>query len=65
MELLINSAREKERLFMFIDVHGHNSPRPSFVFGNFCQNIHQSLENRTFARLLENYSEGTFDYLGC
>ena len=46
---------------MFIDVHGHNSPKPSFLFGNFSLNLHQTLENKTFARILELFNDGNFD----
>ena len=50
---------------MFVDVHGHNSPKPAFVFGNFSLNLYQSLENRTFVKLLDCVSEGNFDSFEC
>ena len=65
VEQIMTDLREREKLFMFVDIHGHNSPKPSFIFGNFCQNLYQSLENKTFVRLLENFSEGNFDSLEC
>lgn len=40
-------------LFMFLDIHGHNSPKPSFIFGNYSQNFYQALENRTFVKIME------------
>ena len=48
-----------------MDIHGHNSPKPSFIFGNFSQNFHQILENKTFVKIMEVLCEGNFDSQGC
>lgn len=48
-----------------MDIHGHNSPKASFIFGNFSQNIYQTLENKTFVKIMEALCEGNFDSSGC
>lgn len=61
----MTSLREKSKLFLFLDIHGHNSPKPAFIFGNFNLNIYQNLENKTFVKIMEVLSEGNFSSLGC
>lgn len=63
VEAIINGLREKDRLFMFIDVHGHNSPKPAFLFGNFSSNLTLFMENKTFAKLIEVNGAEYFDSL--
>lgn len=46
---------------MFMDIHGHNSPKPTFIFGNFSQNFYQTLENKTMTKFMELYANGNFD----
>jgi hypothetical protein len=37
---------------MYLDVHGHQSARSSFLFGNYTENIHHMIENRFFCKLI-------------
>lgn len=39
---------------MYVDVHGHTSPKASFIYGNYNTNLFQSLENKTFCKILDN-----------
>lgn len=48
------AGEQFSRLFLYLDVHGHQSSKPSFIYGNHTDNLGHSIENRLFCRLLEN-----------
>jgi hypothetical protein len=39
---------------MYFDIHGHQSAKPSFLFGNYTEKISEMTENKLFCKLLEN-----------
>ena len=50
---------------MFMDIHGHNSAKPSFIFGNHHPKFFHCVENKTLCKLMQNLSEGYFGYNEC
>jgi hypothetical protein len=38
---------------MYVDVHGHSSALPSFIYGNHTEKIEHLIENKVFCKLLE------------
>lgn len=46
---------------MYVDVHGHSSALPSFIYGNHSEKIEHLIENKMFCKLLEvNFVQGGF-----
>ena len=46
---------------MYIDVHGHCSPVPSFIYGNHADKFEHTIENKLFCKLIEaNFLPGGF-----
>lgn len=39
---------------MYIDVHGHSSAMPSFIYGNHSEKIEYLIENKMFCKLIES-----------
>lgn len=39
---------------MYVDVHGHNSALPSFIYGNHTEKIEHAIENKMFCKLIES-----------
>jgi len=51
-------------MFMYIDVHGHSSAMPSFIYGNHAEKIEHLIENKMFCKLIENnFISGGFSKL--
>lgn len=51
-------------MFMYIDVHGHSSAMPSFIYGNHAEKMEYMVENKMFCKLIENnFVSGGFSKL--
>jgi len=51
-------------MFMYVDVHGHSSAIPSFIYGNHAERMEYAIENRMFCKLIEsNFVNGGFSKL--
>lgn len=51
-------------MFMYIDVHGHSSAIPSFLYGNHSDKIEYLIENKMLCKLMQsNFVNGGFSKL--
>ena len=50
---------------MYFDIHGHNSPKSSFIYGNHTKNILHAIDNRVFCKIMEKINNGNFKYSDC
>ncbi len=46
---------------MYVDVHGHSSAIPSFIYGNHTEKVDHLIENKLFCKIIEqNFLVGGF-----
>lgn len=49
---LADYLSSESRMYLYLDMHGHSSTKPAFVYGNALEDIVNQVENQLFCRLL-------------